>query len=561
MTHDVFVSYSNKDKPVADAVVAGLENQGIRCWVAPRDITPGSSWGEAIINAIEGSQMMVIILSGNSNRSNQVVREVERAVANNVVIIPFRIENIDPTGAMAYFLSTEHWLDALTPPLEKHIHKLIKTILVFQGEEKSGAVEAEDFATRKLQQKIPLKIWVAIFGVIVLIGLAIFVLPSLLSSQSSNSDDATPLPNLYLTGIPPEAQYQTETAMSILTLTETPTVVLSPTPVTSLDLVGKWATSREARHVFVQNDTAYLANGEDGLIILDVSDPSDPRGIGNFEINNAVSVIVVDEIAYVIEEGQRIENSITKDQLHLIDVKNPAIPRLISVFSPESGFNYGNLNNFAVSDHVVYLTISDRIIAVDVSTPAEPATLGEFLFSSNVSSPGVFVHEGIAYIQANRLHVVDFRDPANPVEIGGFDAGWGSNVNVVDRVAYIAGWDTGLTILDVSDPTRPIKLGQFKELIGNYDLLPKGASSRQTFLDVSIIGDIAYVSFRFGLDQGTWIQPLESGILVLDVSDPTQPVMRDKFTDFEEISCVVAVEDFVFVTDTTRGLFILSKNQ
>lgn len=46
MAHDVFVSYSNKDKPVADAVIAGLENKGIRCWVAPRDITPGSSWGQ-----------------------------------------------------------------------------------------------------------------------------------------------------------------------------------------------------------------------------------------------------------------------------------------------------------------------------------------------------------------------------------------------------------------------------------------------------------------------------------------------------------------------------------
>jgi hypothetical protein len=133
MAHDVFVSYSHKDKPVADAVVAGMENRGIRCWFAPRDITPGSSWGEAIINAIEGSRIMVIILSGHSNRSSQVVREVERAVANNVIIIPFRIEDMQPFGALAYFLSTERWLDAITPPLDKHIQKLIKTILSFQG--------------------------------------------------------------------------------------------------------------------------------------------------------------------------------------------------------------------------------------------------------------------------------------------------------------------------------------------------------------------------------------------------------------------------------------------
>jgi len=132
MAHDVFISYSTHDKPIADAVVAGLENQGIRCWIAPRDILPGSSWGEAIIGAIEGCRFMVIILSKHSNHSNQVVREVERAVSNNVIIIPFRIENMDPTGAMAYFLATEHWLDAITPPIEAHIQKLTQTILLFQ---------------------------------------------------------------------------------------------------------------------------------------------------------------------------------------------------------------------------------------------------------------------------------------------------------------------------------------------------------------------------------------------------------------------------------------------
>ena len=125
MAHDVFVSYSSKDKPVADAVVAGLENKGIRCWVAPRDIAPGSSWGDAIITAIEGSRFMVIILSGNSNLSSQVVREVERAVASDVILIPFRIENIDLTGAMAHFLTKEHWLDAFPPPLESHLPCLV----------------------------------------------------------------------------------------------------------------------------------------------------------------------------------------------------------------------------------------------------------------------------------------------------------------------------------------------------------------------------------------------------------------------------------------------------
>ena len=140
--HDVFVSYSARDKPVADAIVSRLEQAGIRCWVAPRDVIPGTVWGDAIIQGIETSRLMVVVLSGEANESRQVIREVERAVANDVVVVPFRIESIEPTGAMAYYLASEHWLDAMTPPLESHIlrlvtvaHALLGTPLPTSGEE------------------------------------------------------------------------------------------------------------------------------------------------------------------------------------------------------------------------------------------------------------------------------------------------------------------------------------------------------------------------------------------------------------------------------------------
>ena len=140
MSHDVFVSHSSRDKVVADAVVAGLERESLRCWVAPRDVIPGSLWGAAIIEAIESAPVMVLILSAHSNGSPQVLREVERAVATNTIIVPFRIEEIDPSGAMAYYLATEHWLDALTPPLEAHIGRLASSIGALLGTVESDAV-------------------------------------------------------------------------------------------------------------------------------------------------------------------------------------------------------------------------------------------------------------------------------------------------------------------------------------------------------------------------------------------------------------------------------------
>ncbi len=128
MAHDVFVSHSSKDKPVADAVVSLLESQGIRCWVAPRDILPGMDWGKSIVQAIKGARAMVLIFSANANSSSQINREVERAVNRGIPVIPLRIENVTPDESLEYFISTPHWLDAFTPPLEKHLQYLAQVV-------------------------------------------------------------------------------------------------------------------------------------------------------------------------------------------------------------------------------------------------------------------------------------------------------------------------------------------------------------------------------------------------------------------------------------------------
>lgn len=128
MAHEVFISYASEDRKIADAVLASLEQRQIRCWMAPRDISPGVSYASAIMEAIESCQAMVVIFSEHSNASPHVPREVERAVNHGVHILPLRIQEILPTDDMEYFLSSCHWLDAMTPPLEDHLDHLSKAI-------------------------------------------------------------------------------------------------------------------------------------------------------------------------------------------------------------------------------------------------------------------------------------------------------------------------------------------------------------------------------------------------------------------------------------------------
>jgi hypothetical protein len=134
--HDVFICYSNNDKPIADAICARLEARGIRCWIAPRDVLPGLPYQQALITAIDTSRILVIVFSSSANDSPHVLRELSRAVDKNVIIIPFRIEDVQPSNALAYILSVPHWLDAINPPLEKHIEELGNTIMILLENEK-----------------------------------------------------------------------------------------------------------------------------------------------------------------------------------------------------------------------------------------------------------------------------------------------------------------------------------------------------------------------------------------------------------------------------------------
>jgi hypothetical protein len=121
---EVFVSYSSADKRTADLMVATLERTGFRCWYAPRDITPGVEYADAILAALRVSRVVVVIVSRHSIESQQVLREIERAVHYRVPLLPFRTENIAMAGSFELFLSTSHWLDAFVPPLQPHLDKL-----------------------------------------------------------------------------------------------------------------------------------------------------------------------------------------------------------------------------------------------------------------------------------------------------------------------------------------------------------------------------------------------------------------------------------------------------
>src|SRR4051794_2554501 len=126
--HDVFISHSTDDKASADAICAALESAGVRCWIAPRDILPGSNWASSILKAIADSRAMVLVFSQRSNASPHIRREVERAVHHNIPVAPIRLADVMPEDDLEYFLSASHWMDAITPPLEQHLRRMAEDV-------------------------------------------------------------------------------------------------------------------------------------------------------------------------------------------------------------------------------------------------------------------------------------------------------------------------------------------------------------------------------------------------------------------------------------------------
>jgi hypothetical protein len=124
MAREVFVSYSQADYECAMQLVTRVEQEGISCWIAPRDIAPSADWAAEIIDAITNSRTMILVFSASSNESPQVRREVERAVHKQRGILTFRIENVMPSKSLEYFLSAQHWMDAFPPPREPHYARL-----------------------------------------------------------------------------------------------------------------------------------------------------------------------------------------------------------------------------------------------------------------------------------------------------------------------------------------------------------------------------------------------------------------------------------------------------
>ena len=123
--HFLFVSHVSEDRAAALEIVDELERRGVPCWIAPRNVEPGHPFDDEIVAALDRCRAMLLIFSEHCNESEYIRREVTVAGESRKIIIPFRIEDVQPRRGLRVRLSDLHWIDGFAAH-ERAIDELVK---------------------------------------------------------------------------------------------------------------------------------------------------------------------------------------------------------------------------------------------------------------------------------------------------------------------------------------------------------------------------------------------------------------------------------------------------
>ncbi|MGH8246727.1 MAG: LVIVD repeat-containing protein, partial [Gammaproteobacteria bacterium] len=203
-----------------------------------------------------------------------------------------------------------------------------------------------------------------------------------------------------------------------------------------------------AYDVAVSGNYAYVANWQDGLLVLDIQSPANPVRAGAVATDGlAQGVAISGKYAFVAGAAY------ISAGLEIIDISNPARPQRVGSYRTPSG---SDALDVAVSGNYAYVAARfDGLLIVDISNPANPVRIGAYDtgIAQRVAVFGNYVYVADYF---GGLQVIDIRNPANPQRVGGNTAFDPINVTVSGGRLFAAAHE-GLFMLDLF--TRPLRFG------------------------------------------------------------------------------------------------------
>ncbi len=273
-----------------------------------------------------------------------------------------------------------------------------------------------------------------------------------------------------------------------------------------------------AYSIFVVGNYAYVAsNVDDGVEILDISDPANPTHVGAITdtgataLDGANSIYVVGNYAYVASD--------VDDGVEILDISDPANPTHVGAITDDGTTELNGAISIYVAGKYAYVaSFEDNGVEIlDISDPTTPTHVGAITDDGTTELDGacsIYVVGKYAYVASYKddgVEILDISDPTTPTHVGAItddgttELDGACSIYVVGKYAYVASYDDyGVEILDISDPTTPTHVGAITDT---------GTTELYGAISIYVAGKYAYIA---SYDDG--------GVEILDISDPAAPV-------------------------------------
>lgn len=281
-----------------------------------------------------------------------------------------------------------------------------------------------------------------------------------------------------------------------------------------------------AKEIDMVGNLAYIADGQGGLQIIDVSNPDSTFVVGTYMTEREIQGVAVrDTFAYLAVGA-------TNGGLMILNVVQPSDP--VFVGQDPSFYAY---NVVAPADDTMYVYIAARywFHVEDVSYPEYPSFFRRFTTPGDIR--GIYMVDSMVYLACEQMgiHIFNLAKPDSEAYVGWIDTPSNArNIFVRNNYAYVADGRAGLVIIDITAPETP-------QILSEYDT-PEYAN------DIFIDGDYAYIA------DG------EGGIQVIDITDPTAPELYGSIETSYAYGVYVR-DDYIYVADRDMGLVIISEEE
>jgi len=277
------------------------------------------------------------------------------------------------------------------------------------------------------------------------------------------------------------------------------------------------------RSITPAGDRLYVALGEEGVQILDISDPANPVVAGGFTTNGQVTDVAVDgNYAYVTS---------IFDSFRIFDITDPTGVTQVARYNA-----IDIAQGVDVAGGYAYVAAgSAGLVVVNVGVPSSPQPGGQIKGTGYARD--VLVRGGYAYVADGygdpTIFVANVTDPSTPTKAGGFQTpGEAYALDMAGSALFVATWDKGLYLLNVGNPAAPA-------LLGSVDTPGRA-------VDVAVANGFAFVAD----DWGGWRK--------INVADPAHPAIVSETLTPGEVRQVAVDADRAVILDNSLGAFTIN---